>query len=329
MALKTVSRRSVGVHVRGRGFIAVTSLSGRGVVCLLRVTRRFRGRPGERLLGKGIMTALFFRPSAHARLDFRATTGHLNTHIVNFSSTGASDAAGNRALGSAVLVIDGCTSIVTVHRFVRNTTRCTDRMTPIPVIGTNSNTRVRPSRYLLSLCSVFGARKALRGLGVCLINSLGCNHAIRSLVATVHRFGPAFRFVTPGRLTVPRRCGLCYGRRGVGCIRRRSFGRSIVTNTSVLCVAHMRGRHFDSLVRCRHIGGICVLGHSVLYGTGRGVGVVRPLPHIGRVTCSMSSSPRTCCVRRTRGNLCTHRTVFYRYLNVALRSIGGSGAVVR
>lgn len=319
----------VRTGVRGEDLIAVTRRSGRGVLCLLRVTGRFRGGPGHGVLSNGIITALFFRPSAHAQLDFRATTGELKTHIVKFASPGMADSSGKRALGSAVVVMDGCTSVVMVHRFLRNTTECTDRITPIPVIGTKSKTGRRPSRAVLSLCSVCGARKALRGLGVCLMNSLGCKQAIRSLLVTVHRFGPAFRFVTPRRLGVPRRCGVCYGRRRVGCGRCASFGRRAVTSTSVLCVAHMRHRHFASLVRCRHIGSMCVLEGGVLRRAHPGLHVLRPLPHIGRVTCSISRGPGTCCFRRTRGKLCTHRTVLYSMLNVALgsivRSTGGWG----
>lgn len=301
--------------------MAVTRRSERGVLCVLRVTGRFRGGPGHQLLRNGMITALFFRPSAHAQLDFRATTGQLNTQMVKFSSPGTADSSGKRALGSAVVVMDGCTSIVIVERCLRKTTHCTDRITPMPVMGTKSKTGRRPSRAVLSLCSVCGARNALRGLGVCLMNSLGCKHAMRSLLVTVHRFGPAFRFVTPRRLGVPRRCGVCYGRRGVGCMRRASFGRRMVGSTSVLCVAHMRHRHFASLVRCRQMGGMCVLGTGVLRGAHSGLHVLRPLPHIGRVTCSISSDPGTCCFRRTRGKLCTHRTVLYSMLKVALRSV--------
>ncbi len=274
------------------------------------------------------MTALFFRPSAEAELDFRATTGHLKTHIVKFASPGMADSAGKRALGSAVVVIDGCTSVVIVHRCLRKTTHCTSRISPIPVVGTKSKTGRRPSRAVLSVCSVCGARNALRSLRVCVINSLGCNHAIRSLLVTVHRFGPAFRFVTPRRLGVPSICGRCYSRCRVGCVRRASFATRAVTGTSVLCVAEMRGRHFASLVRCRGIGSLCLLGRSVLGGYGSGVEVLRPLPHIGRVRCTVSSSPRTCCFRRTRGKLFTHRTLVYSTLKVSLSSIVGSYAVV-
>ncbi len=307
----------VGSAVAG-DFMAVTSLDGRGVVDLLRTTDEFRTVPGQGALSKQIVTALFFRPSAHAHLSFRATMGHLNKEIVKFDSTTASDSSGNRALGSAVVVMNGCTSLVMVHRRLRKTTHCTDRMSPMPVVGTKSNTGRRPSRAVLSLCSVCGARNALRGLGVCLMNSLGCNHAMRSLLVTVHRFGPRFRFVTPERLTVPGRCGLCYGARNVGCIRRASFARRAVGSTSVLCVAHMRHRQFASLVRCRHMGSICVLHGGVLRSAGRGLHVLRPLPHMGRVTCSISRDPGTCCFRRTGGNLFIHRTLVYSYLKVRI-----------
>lgn len=300
--------------------ISVSRYSGRSVLHVLSGTEGFRTGPGHGMLRNGITTALFFRPSAHAHLDFRATIGQLNNHIVNFSSTSAADSSGNRALGSAVLVMDGCISLVVVHRRLRNTTHCTSRIASIPVVGTNSKTGRRPSRAVLSLCSVRGARNGLASLGVAVMNSLGCKHAMRSLVMNVSRFGPAFGFVTPGRLHVPSRRGGFYSGRNVGCGRCARFARSVVGRASVLCVAHMRHRHFASLRRCRHMGGICVLGGSVLGGDHRGLHVLRPLPHIGRVTCSISSGPGTCCVRRTHGKLFTHRTVVYRILNVSIRS---------
>ncbi len=300
--------------VDGGDLVSVHSFDERRVLRILRATERFRRGGIRGFLRNGIVTDLFFRPSAEAELDFRATVGHLKTGIVNFSSTDGADRDGKRALGSAVGVISGCISVVMVHRPLRNDSHCTSRITSIPIIGTNSKTGRRPSRALLSLCSVFRARKALRKLAVGVMNSLGCNHAARSLLRTVSRFGPGFVFATPRRLGVPGRCGSFLSDEKVRCVRAASLGRRL-GSYSVLCVAHIRRREFASLVRCREIGSMCALSTSVLNKIEGGVGVLRPLPEIARVARSISSAPCTCCFGRTRGKLCVHVTVVSCLLN--------------
>ncbi len=324
------SREVFGVE----DLVSVTRLSLNRVSTLLRATGSVvRGPRGcGRGYGNGGLTALFFRPSAHAELDFRTTVCRLNNGILNFSRTRDDSTTGNRDVTSATGAISYCTSVVTVHRPGRNTPLITDVGTAIPVVGTNSNKRGRPARALTSLLAVGHRGNNFSGLAINFYNSLGFNEAMRSLVATLHHCGGiGFVFVSPGRLGIPRCVGRSLGGSGFRIFRAASL-RGTVPDLSVLCVAHIRQRHFFGRRRCLHLGSDCVLAPRGLLGTGDSLTVLRPLPHMGRVDITVSGSPHTYCFGRILGNGFVQVTlvlVLLRIRWVAISAVGGKVMVSR
>lgn len=292
--------------------LSAASLSVRRVSRVVSLTISVVGGGGgcSGVYRNGGLTALFFRPDAQAELSFRTTVLRLNNSMLNFSRTDSASTSGNRAIKSAAEIVSYCTSVVTVHRCVRNTPGITTSGTDVPIVGTNSNNRDRPARAVASLLAICERGNELSGLAVNLYNSLGFKEAIRDLIGTVYECdGVEFILVTPGRLTVPSCVGAsCLSGGNVRCVRASGV-RSIVPRLSILCVAHIRHRHFFSRSRCLGRGSTFVLSLRGLGGTGSSLAVVRPLPEMGRVTARISSSPHTGCFRRILGNGCVHVTL--------------------